>query len=171
LFVVFFSGCSSQSRFRVLSIFFDGVPNPDAKVVVVDSLNTRKNKIPNTRNMVKSHFTFHEPFQKKQCGKCHSSDFSNSLLENIPDLCYKCHMDFRYEYEALHGPVASGACTMCHQPHRAKYEKLIKRKGREICLYCHDLGNVVKNDAHEGEGETNCIDCHDPHGGDDEFFF
>src|SRR5690242_5504986 len=27
-------GCSSQSRYRVLSVFFDGVPDPNAKPVV-----------------------------------------------------------------------------------------------------------------------------------------
>ncbi len=159
-------------RYQVLSVLFDGVPNPEKKLMTRDSLTLAGNKVtvPTRLNRTKSELFFHSPYQDNSCNDCHQSAISNALQEKLPDLCYECHDDFKEEYSYLHGPVASGACLTCHHPHLAKNESLLVRTGREMCLYCHQPRDVARVEDHEGEEQTICIDCHNPHGGDDNFF-
>ena len=166
--------CSPASRYKILSVFFDGVPNPDKETTVVqDSLQLANTNISNARRnlITKPTYVFHPPYRDKDCDDCHERSGSNRLLEPQPELCYDCHDDFSEEFTYQHGPVASGNCTACHNPHLAKNEKLLKRTGQLICLYCHESKQVFANEEHEDLDETDeCTDCHSPHGGEDKFF-
>lgn len=169
--VAFIYSCSPQSNYKVLSVLFDGVPNP----YIADSIQKEKLKnrtdsvIAQTLRPSKPEFVIHPPYQEKDCAFCHDQKVMGRLLFPMPGLCYQCHENFNDQYSVLHGPVEAGFCTECHNPHLTKNEKLLILIGQELCLKCHDAGDVLKNEAHIDMGDTNCTECHNPHGGDDRF--
>ena len=169
LFIVFVAmtmvNCTPEKQYRVLSFFFDGVPdstkkNDVASIVKNDSLGAP------VATTIKPESYLHKPYGENKCNSCHQGDFSNRLLKPVPELCYTCHEDFNNKFQKLHGPVASGNCLGCHNQHEAKYEKLLEREGQQICLYCHEAKQVLKNKVHKTVGTQNCTNCHNPHGGD-----
>jgi predicted CXXCH cytochrome family protein len=162
---------SCRSSHKVLSTFFDGVPEPRPEQVLhADSLRADSAGMPAASTAPKKPpMVIHSPYQDKACDDCHTASRGNALSEPQPDLCYTCHDDFRESFKALHGPVAAGFCTECHNPHLSKNEKLLVRTGQPLCLYCHEATDVFKNENHEGIDDMNCTDCHDPHGGEDRF--
>jgi predicted CXXCH cytochrome family protein len=174
--LILFGACSSTSRHKILSIFFDGVRNPENhETAILDSLksdSTLAASIPRRIQSSQPEYVFHPPYREKSCDDCHDLAGASRLLEPEPQLCYGCHDDFKEQYAFLHGPVASGNCTACHNPHMTKNEKLLKRTGQQLCLYCHEIRDVLKNEEHEDLAETDvCTDCHNPHGGDDRYLF
>ena len=161
--------CSPMARYKVLSIFFDGVPNP-SQVSLVDTTAVADRRALEERLRrlrMGPQYVFHPPYQDRDCSSCHDIQAGNRLLSPQPDLCYGCHDDFRDSYEFLHGPVAGGYCTACHNPHMAKNPKLLFAKGQDLCLFCHEKRDVFANPVHLDIGETDCTECHNPHGGDD----
>lgn len=96
--VVILFSCSSSTKHQILSTFFDGVPDPNAKPKAIvdslkaDSLANIKNENYKTVNEVK--FVFHPPYKNRLCKDCHNLERSNQLTKPIPDLCYKCHEKF-----------------------------------------------------------------------------
>lgn len=170
IFIVFLISCTSERKFKVLSFFFDGVPDPNAKDIVAeirgkDSLANIAIALPKLKQD-KPEFYFHKPYEEEKCISCHQEGFSNRLLKPLPELCYTCHQDFNSKYKVLHGPVASGYCTACHDHHMAKLDKLLLRPGQDLCLSCHESRQIFQNSKHEKIGSENCIDCHNPHGGE-----
>jgi predicted CXXCH cytochrome family protein len=178
------SGCSTSKHHRVLSFFFDGVPEPEAAVVStapeVQATVGRRLVRPGE----------HGPYAAKLCDSCHDSRATNALVAPIDQLCVRCHQ--LGETKAyVHGPLASGGCTVCHDPHRSPNRYLLVSASDGFCLDCHDRAalSVVKTaggvaapaagevegaeaapetpetpqiDAHAGDA-TNCTDCHDAH--------
>jgi predicted CXXCH cytochrome family protein len=171
--LVYLSGCSSTHNYKVLSFFFDGVPNQVSETTVqsVDTLH-QKDTVAlalNLSNGTKSKIQFHSPYQDKQCSSCHDQGRMGKLNKSQPDLCYDCHEDFSKKFKVLHGPAGGGQCTMCHNPHSSVNENLLNRTGQALCLYCHDQAQVMKTDAHLENKELNCTECHNPHGGNDRY--
>lgn len=164
-------GCSSQRSYKIMSLFFDGVPDPSkknetAKADSVMSNDTLKNK--NLANKeLKTKFFFHPPYKERNCDACHDKNATGKLTKPLTDVCFTCHEDFTKKYKTVHGPVASGYCAVCHQPHMSTEVKLLKSTGQEMCLYCHSSAQVFKNDVHKDIKDTKCTECHNPHGGDD----
>jgi|GEM_PF-722824 len=159
-------GCTPERKFQVLSFFFDGVPDPNAKTqVVVNIASDSMASLTATAN-VKPDMYYHKPYNDEKCQSCHESGFSNSLIKPVPELCYTCHEDFNTKYKTVHGPVAFGKCTICHHPHESKMEKLVIREGQQLCLYCHQSKDILENKMHSKIGEKNCTQCHNPHGGE-----
>ena len=171
--VVILLSCSSSTKHQILSTFFDGVPDPNAKPKAIvdslkaDSLANIKNENYKTVNEVK--FVFHPPYKNRLCKDCHNLERSNQLTKPIPDLCYKCHEKFSKKNPSLHGPVAMGDCQVCHSPHFTENNFLLKRAGRDLCLHCHESTYVYENKHHFATEEYQCLDCHDPHSGQDRF--
>ncbi|MGD9897701.1 MAG: cytochrome c3 family protein [Calditrichaceae bacterium] len=166
--------CHPESRHKVLSTFFDGVPDPEAKQsVTMDTVSVTVNDsgIPVSPKSDRPKMTIHPVYAEKSCDACHVPEKGNALIDEQPGLCYQCHEDFSGNYEALHGPVGAGFCTECHNPHLSKNEHLLVRTGQELCLFCHQSEDVFKNEAHQDLGDTNCLDCHNPHGGEDAYLF
>jgi len=162
---------SCRGSHKVLSTFFDGVPEPQAEQALkTDSLLVDSSGVLMASAVPKKPvIVIHSPYQDKACDDCHTASRGNALSEPQPDLCYTCHDDFRESFKALHGPAAAGFCTECHNPHLSRNEKLLVRTGQPLCLYCHESTDVFKNENHEGIDDMNCTDCHDPHGGEDRF--
>ena len=164
--------CSPMTRYKVLSFFFDGVPNPSEVALVDTSAVADRAALEERLRRLRMgpQYVFHPPYQDKDCGSCHDIQAGNRLLAPQPDLCYGCHDDFRESFEVLHGPVAGGYCTACHNPHMAKNENLLFAKGQALCLFCHEKTDVFANPVHSDIGEADCTECHNPHGGDDRTF-
>ncbi|NOX90396.1 MAG: hypothetical protein GXO77_15405 [Calditrichaeota bacterium] len=173
--VVSLINCTPQVRYRILSVFFDGVPNPEqtkkkSNQLSLDSLQTNKANRLTLQKKNEPEAVLHPPFADRDCAVCHNMGIGSSLSERQPELCFECHDDFRSEYTQLHGPVALGKCTTCHHPHLSKNKYLLKRAGQQLCLYCHQKSDVLKNEVHEDLGDTACTECHNAHGGDEASF-
>ncbi|MFZ4704938.1 MAG: cytochrome c3 family protein [Bacteroidales bacterium] len=174
IFTIYLYGCSPTHRYKALSFFFDGVPNPDNETVLpsngslegTDSALIAQNLI---REASRPKIQFHSPYQDKKCASCHNQGQIGKLIESLPGLCYKCHEEFNVRYKVLHGPVGGGQCTMCHNPHMSNNENLLTRTNQSICLYCHDSDQVFESEVHKSKKEVNCTECHNPHGGEDKF--
>lgn len=170
----FYVSCSSERKFRILSVFFDGVPPPPGDVEMeADSLLTGTASGSGVDALAarrRPQFFLHEVYREKACDSCHNLDEGNRLVEEPPELCYTCHDDYREQWANLHGPVSAGLCVTCHNPHLAKYDKLLFAEGQKVCTKCHDRAAVFKNEVHADIEDTNCVECHNPHGGDEEFF-
>ena len=173
---IFIGACSAERKFKVLSFFFDGVPEPSSQneAVTADSVRINLGATGRGRRRpvqrVQRALFLHPPFQEKACDTCHSAGYGNRLIEEPPDLCYSCHEDNRDKWAFLHGPVAAGLCTTCHNPHSSAYPKLLFAQGQDVCFKCHQKTVVFANEVHDGIGNEACTSCHNPHGGDEEYF-
>ena len=159
--LIWSAGCGTpHERYRVLSFFFDGVPDPDKPKTVAKVATTG----PATVQL--SILSRHKPYMENKCDVCHRSaageiqEFSEAYK-----VCVQCHAQVPRKYPKMHGPVAVGACKWCHAPHESVYPSLLKDAPLKLCTQCHEpnlLGN--KPPAHN-DGRTSCLDCHSGHGG------
>ncbi|MCF6283926.1 MAG: cytochrome c3 family protein [Candidatus Hydrogenedentes bacterium] len=150
-------GCQTPDRkYRTLSIFFDGVPDPNAPVLNY----TGENK---TRIEEESTWSFHLPFAERKCDACHSGTFSNALRAEKNLLCATCHTSDQIGGTYIHGPVASGQCYACHHPHKSKLPHLLLAEGPELCIQCHDTETYPQLETHRAEKGDACLECHNPH--------
>jgi predicted CXXCH cytochrome family protein len=158
--------CTPQEKYRVLSFFFDGVPEPISEhlTISLDSIsnNDGVNATAALRDEKPTQY-IHEPYQ--DCESCHTPSSMGSLRKKQPMLCYDCHDNFNESYNKLHGPVQGGYCTSCHNPHKSKIQNLLVEKGAKLCYQCHESSVIGQSNMHADIGETNCINCHNPHGG------
>jgi predicted CXXCH cytochrome family protein len=157
-------GCNTPKTHKVLSYFFDGVPEPGKAPGEPGSRGNRKGAVTGSATAVR--YREHGPYAAKQCQDCHGKGTS-ALILPIEELCFKCHsLDVRKKY--IHGPIASGGCKVCHQPHGSNYPFLLVAEPKEFCLYCHDRDAIARNDAHIGM-DTQCTECHDAHSSDEKY--
>jgi predicted CXXCH cytochrome family protein len=160
------SGCSPETRYRTLSFFFDGVPNP-----LEDSHDPSGGKGPGSRQkqaVIKPRPSTHGPYAARMCEACHQRGGSNKLLLPVEELCLNCH-DLNIKKKHTHGPVASGGCRVCHEPHGSGRQFLLSEEPKKFCFYCHDETEVASREAHQAASDMQCTDCHDPHSSDNEY--
>jgi len=161
---VLLCACNTTKSHKVMSFFFDGVPDPGKAPVEQVGRDNRKGEA--TATATASRYREHGPYAAKQCQACHMKATSRLVLP-IEELCLTCHsLDFRKKY--IHGPLASGGCKVCHEPHGSTYPFLLVSEPKEFCLRCHDGNAIAKSDAHKGV-EAQCTTCHDAHSSDEEF--
>ena len=148
------AGCSSAKHHRVLSFFFDGVPDPDAVVSAAPEVVASVG-----RQLV--HPVEHGPYAAKLCDSCHDSTRTNALVVPAEQLCLRCHeLDTTKTY--VHGPLASGGCLVCHDPHRSANRYLLVSSSDGFCLHCHDRSALSATAGHAGE-TADCTSCHEAH--------
>lgn len=164
LLVVFgLCGCAPQSRYKVLSVFFDGVPNPE----LIAKQESAKKKEDETAPMKAVTYRMHGPYAARQCSGCHTPG-SNVLILPRDKLCFRCHvLDLSKKY--VHGPVASGGCLMCHDPHGSAYPYFLIADPATFCLRCHNKKDIFKNEAHKQIDGEQCTVCHDAHSSNKEY--
>jgi len=163
--VFMFSGCEPKTNYKVLSFFFDGVPEP-GKTAAAGGGEGASNDKKAVQAVSKS--SVHGPFASKNCEGCHDRAAGNKLLLPIDKLCFKCH-DLNIEGKKwVHGPVASGGCWICHNPHRSAYPFLLDAPGDKICYRCHEESSVLKNEVHK-DLTIGCLECHNPHASQQKF--
>lgn len=153
-------GCEvTPARYKVLSFFFDGVPNPEE--VKVAEIREKENK-----EIARTTGAGHAPYAAKMCDACHVP-FTNALVVPISELCYRCH-EMKLNKKWVHGPIASGGCRVCHDPHSSRYKFLLVSESESFCFYCHDEKAIMKNEAHKGN-VMKCTSCHDAHMSDNRY--
>ena len=156
-------GCSVEKHYKTLSLFFDGVPDPNAPQ------EGRRDGSGLTRGPRQGLIFFnHKPFFDGECSQCHGSG-SGPMIPTTgakvrPGLCLECHQTIENQYPFMHGPVAAQACTQCHAPHRSTVPKLLKAVPEELCFNCHD-GRELNPAVAEHQAQTDCTRCHNGHGG------
>lgn len=157
------SGCSIEKYYDTLTIFFDGVPNPEARAraEAAGGITADIRKSPT--------FTVHRPFADDACNACHNESFQLSGQDS--GLCIKCHADRTTEFPRMHGPVVAVACLWCHAPHESAEAHLLKKPARQVCSQCHEPGmlSAAREPAH-ADTSRGCLDCHSGHGGVNQFF-
>ncbi len=151
------SGCTvTKSNYKTLSLFFDGVPDPNAPAGAVD---------PSTGVVsVGASVSIHPPYAQDNCSECHRARVR--MTRNDSGLCMKCHAGKEREYERMHGPVAAQACLWCHHPHESQQKHLMRGTDRVVCSQCHmpELLNAERVPEH-ADAARGCLECHSGHGG------
>jgi predicted CXXCH cytochrome family protein len=165
-------GCSTQTSYKTLSFFFDGVPDPNAPVAAPQMLSSEGEGIEREVRLK----VLHKPFADNNCKACHlaTKEIHTSgqqdpkdlkLLALDSDLCLRCHAEKLGEHKIMHGPVKAAACMWCHDPHQSSVPHLLKSTGPELCLQCHDRQLLTtRSIGHKAEDKA-CLDCHYGHGG------
>lgn len=160
------AGCEPNTRYKVLSFFFDGVPNPeDIKAAEMKKKADEERKARGGTG-VKTAYK-HGPYAAKMCEGCHVKGGSNRLVAPLDQLCYTCHQ-FITDKKWVHGPFAAGDCTVCHDPHSSKYKFLLTSEPARLCFNCHDEKAITESEMHKGT-DMQCVSCHDPHLSDQQY--
>jgi predicted CXXCH cytochrome family protein len=164
------AGCASETKYRWLSRFFDGVPAPGS-TNAPPPLDPDYHPLPGNTNAVMAVAakplvspTLHPPFHDGKCTECHESKFSQKMKGPINTVCFSCHDDFLEHAKVKHQPAEGGDCLSCHDPHESPNKKLLTRVGAAMCLECHEAADIEKVAAHKTPNRDNCVTCHDPHG-------
>lgn len=98
-----------------------------------------------------------------------SGRYPLTTQRQIENMCYKCHMDVRGQFNLPnHHPVPEGrmTCIQCHPPHKGIAHaggstKLLSQE--ENCQQCHESQRGMYVFEHEAMREG-CTSCHTPHG-------
>ncbi|MBE0641254.1 MAG: hypothetical protein IH599_04410, partial [Bacteroidales bacterium] len=128
--------CSREVTYGVLTLFFDGVPNPRDTVqagIPADTF-TRSIRSPVLLTLADTQQLafLHLPYRNRECSRCHNLNGVGKLNKSEPQLCLDCHQGLTQSYKYLHGPVAGGYCSVCHDPHRASNTKLLRINGQGL---------------------------------------
>jgi predicted CXXCH cytochrome family protein len=158
--------CQPKTRYRTLSFFFDGVPNPDAPIEAVHRPDREESPFHPVRRPpaptpapIRS---IHQPARQNQCLQCHDS-VTMAPLALDATLCDKCHLEQRLREGWAHGPINLGTCVPCHDPHDSPYLHLLEKPVPDLCLDCHAEDMARQETYHEVPEVDACIQCHDPH--------
>ncbi len=166
LFPLFLSlSCNVEKNRKWLSVFFDGIPQPDSVTASQVSQKADKKKFLK-RNVVEI-VSIHPDYKTKNCSKCHSRSASSFLVTNRKEICFICHKKEKFLGEYVHGPVAVKACNTCHVPHKSVNRKLLHEEGNKLCVLCHRT--PITGDSLPCKGD-NCLDCHEPHVSSNKYF-
>lgn len=150
-------GCGSpETRYKVLSFFFDGVPPPSA----APERGPAQEQSTGPKTEQKRRYAEHGPFAAKMCDGCHRRG-SNELVMPKEQLCLNCHV-MPTDGRKIHGPLASGGCRVCHNPHGSGYPNLLVSDSTEFCQHCHERSAVLSRAVHRGTN-AECTSCHDAH--------
>lgn len=154
-------GCSPKKHYKLLSFFFDGVPDPNAP---------QGGARPGMgRSLLLS--VMHAPYQQNNCDSCHPT---RNAFENITspkeDKCFTCHEKVKEKHQFLHGPVAADRCLWCHDPHRSPVPALLRMTPEKLCRECHTQELLDPAVPEHLDEKRNCLDCHGGHGGSDRYF-
>lgn len=159
------ASCGPTERHRMMTFFFDGVPPLPGQVA--DSSRYDVNSPDTTGEGGAGGWTVHEPL--KDCTQCHASRqrarFSREvqLVEQTPQLCFRCHTDYANLSGWVHGPVATGECLFCHEPHKTRNAALLTAPVPDLCYRCHDREALALIENHTEASYANCMRCHEGH--------
>lgn len=174
LIIVVLHGCSTQSRYRIKTILFTGVPpleqtdgtqqgGLDAQVIAADQVATQQSH----RDAMAPQFWAHGPFAASQCDRCHAlgqstsfGAFANTTMASTGG--------------SLNRPTTSRLvipgnklCTTCHEQHgRRSVRKrgLVHHRPASTgrCLACHNPHQTQRRYMLRGANDAEmCGQCHD----------
>ena len=159
------SGCATpHQRYQVLSIFFDGVPDPDAPVATTEPDTT----VVSRHGAAAVTVYAHRPYADQKCNGCHVGAGSSfeSFIPPGPRVCLNCHRGVERQYRVMHGPVVNVQCLFCHEPHEATVKHLLRAGAPALCLQCHNRADLPDKPAEHRDEKLDCLRCHVSHGGD-----
>lgn len=158
------AGCSTpEARYRTLSFFFDGVPEPG---VPKDAAKEQTGTAKQPQAAPETQFSLHPPYAERKCEVCHESQGSNQLKMDKSKVCGTCHAPDHFMGKSVHGPVAGGNCYACHDPHKSPNPHLLLETGSAICQKCHKPEDFGEQNSHRTEKGSDCLSCHVPHASD-----
>jgi predicted CXXCH cytochrome family protein len=166
-------GCSPQAKYRVLSTFFDGVPNPNAKTAAV-AVNAAQEKNTVARQATAS---VHKPYAEQHCDSCHAGGaeqalaFQSTASLRDSNLCMKCHDKVPTSHPLMHAPVAAKACLFCHSPHESPLPHLLSAAQPGLCTQCHEPALLGKSVPEHQASDSQCLSCHMGHGSETSRYF
>ena len=167
------AGCNVERDYKVLSFFFDGVPEPAGAVADGQRGPTRIGDP--ARMAATGAVSAHSAYTERRCSECHGDRArfgfrTEGFAETTASVCADCHAS-ALEAPRLHGPVALGACLLCHEPHVSSHPLLLVDASPALCLACHEdeMRVAAPSPGHE-DLARDCLECHDGHGGDDPYF-
>jgi predicted CXXCH cytochrome family protein len=172
--LVILVGCSTQTRYKWLSTFFDGVPEPGSTnhpphtgtaPGPLETVNPVPPQATTAATPAPVKFYSHPPFENHQCTECHRSRFDVKMKGTQKEVCFACHDDFLAKAKFKHQPVDGSQCTACHEPHGSTNKYMVKLVGRALCLDCHDDPGEKPKFKHQPV-QSNCEECHKPHASD-----
>ncbi len=165
------AACSPATKHRVLTYFFDGVPDPNEvpQIGYASSGVAMAGTTSDGKRKVVPQYA-HEPYRKGECGGCHDAQTGQTYMPKNEGLCGRCHAGFTRKYAFVHGPAAVEHCAFCHHHHASSHEFMLHKGPTETCLRCHSRDDLSGEAYHATIDEDVCTKCHNPHGGDDRFF-
>ncbi len=152
--IALWSGCSvNKSNYKVLSFFFDGVPDPSLPVGALGGSADGKPVL----------VVLHPPYVQERCDECHKSKYRPT--KNDSSICLPCHAAVQTQYPRMHGPVVATACLWCHNPHESSQPALLRFPDRKVCSQCHteSMLESARVPAH-ADPKRGCVECHSGHG-------
>ena len=151
------ASCSVETRYRVLTFFFEGVPPPGSKPKAAAAAPTAQAHLANP-------VSFHRTYRDDRCSECHE-DKKAPLKQPVPDLCWKCHSRPPAAPPWNHAPERVGECMACHVAHETMMPHLLVQAGKELCYQCHRDNYMQALPAHKGADPDQCLNCHPYHVG------
>lgn len=175
--LVLLIGCSSQTKQKWLTTFFDGVPQGGVRTnrqsIVYDEngkpMQVRASVTTNYGPAEAPFFVPHPPFEQKICTDCHESKYSVRLKAPEKQVCFACHRNFLAQAPVKHLPVDNGECTACHNPHGSAFPMMLVRQGKELCFDCHDDVLAKVQFKHKPVEAGECSTCHNAHASTNQF--
>jgi len=166
--------CAPETRYQVLTFFFDDVPKPGAatqpKSAATQANAGRGGKGAATQPRRASVSSEHPPFVKQQCNACHDARTGQHVTLALDAVCRQCHARFLKPFRYVHAPAVSFQCLFCHHPHQSPLPHLLKRPVPTLCFECHEESAIRSTPYHAGQAAKDCTACHNPHGGDNRMF-
>jgi predicted CXXCH cytochrome family protein len=182
--IALLAGCNTKKNYKLLTFFFDGVPNPAATNGAATSANTtpvlgNARPVPMTFPGAKADsFVHHPPYDSGTCKDCHEDRFSVQMKGPLKDVCFACHDDFLAGTKVQHQPATyigrlpgpnlsktAQGCSSCHNPHGSPFRHMLLSESQSLCWECHDnfLTNAAAKFTHPPVVTNNCLNCHQPH--------
>ena len=164
-------GCNSENRYRTLSFFFDGVPDPNAPAgsAAARGAPVGDEFAPNAP-VVKAYI--HKPYadgmaDSKKCAVCHvgATGGFESFQAVTSEVCITCHKDKLTQYPVMHGPVTAVECTICHAAHESTIPGLLNYDAPKVCVQCHQRDLLSASPPEHLAADSKCLSCHVGHGG------
>ena len=149
--------CSVETRYRVLTFFFEGVPRPGE--------SPKKEAGATIENPRLEHpVSFHRSFRNDRCTDCHTGK-KRPLKEAVPNLCWRCHPRPVEAKPWNHAPARVGDCRACHADHESMTSHLLIAEGKALCFLCHRNPYIEALPVHANMDLGRCENCHPSHEG------
>lgn len=159
------TGCGSQTRHRLLHVFFTGVDQPAASSSAAAAQSTNA-PLQAAIQVAGPTLFVHQPYAEQKCSACHLGAQSQELRPGGGEICLECHTKLKTPAKYVHAPFGDGSCGTCHTPHQSEEPHLLSAKGQGVCTSCHELNQIRNLKGHAAMGGEVCWKCHDPHSSD-----